>query len=304
MLTIQQVGSEILSGNPRNMYIMTGPEYGIKSKYISALVDKFGCIKEVGAVMDIIKLFETKHVFPPQPAVYVVRYDDSFIQNLDDKLALRVKNTNISGVLVCIYDGEKYQSKLDKYLPDNSVYINTVDTRFVRHYIKSDFPKLSDRMIDTAVRLSSNYSHAQNIARLLSHGDAAHLEVTSDSVLTFLFGVNSKYDDSELRLNIAAKNFNYLMKYIDTIEDDGSSMCYSILNTLVELEKVKTNSHVDSYLREYVSKWSLEDIYNMFMQTYSELTKLRTISQSSQNSLVYLASLLNFKSIPSIEVMS
>ena len=53
----------------------------------------------------------------------------------------------------------------------------------------------------------------------------------------------------------------------------------------------------------YAKFWTLEDVYNMFMITYDELKKSRTISTDKYSSAVYLISLLQLQKIPSLEVM-
>ena len=84
MLSIQEVGTEILTHNPRKLYIMVGQEYGIKTKYIDILAEHYGRKEECLSMSSIIDIMNTKHIIPLQPAVYVVRYDDSFITDLSD----------------------------------------------------------------------------------------------------------------------------------------------------------------------------------------------------------------------------
>ena len=37
MLSVQDVGTQILGGNPGKFYVLCGTEYGIKKKYIDVL---------------------------------------------------------------------------------------------------------------------------------------------------------------------------------------------------------------------------------------------------------------------------
>ena len=45
MRTIQEVGTEILTGTPAKMYVMIGQEYGIKMKYIKILANHYNTEK-------------------------------------------------------------------------------------------------------------------------------------------------------------------------------------------------------------------------------------------------------------------
>ena len=82
MLTIQEVGTEILTHNPRKLYVMVGQEYGVKMKYVDILAEYYGKKEEMSSMSDVINIMNTKHIIPLQPAVYIVRYDESFISCL------------------------------------------------------------------------------------------------------------------------------------------------------------------------------------------------------------------------------
>ena len=60
MLTIQQVGTEIMSGNPKHFYVMTGSEYGVKQMYIQYLKDHYNEYKESDTVESILSTMTTK----------------------------------------------------------------------------------------------------------------------------------------------------------------------------------------------------------------------------------------------------
>ena len=79
---------------------------------------------------------------------------------------------------------------------------------------------------------------------------------------------------------------------------------YTLLSTLLELEKIKCSKYSDSPLREYAEFWSLSDIYNMFCHTYEELKKTRSYSNADyKDHLIYLFGLLQYSAIPSLEDM-
>ena len=180
MLSIQDVGKEILTGNPRSFYAMTGPEYGIKATYISKLEELYGKKVESKTVEELIKFSSVKHLFPPKPAVYVVRYDEEFIQSLTDRTQSQIDSLVVPGCIICIYESSKHESKLSKYLPNSTVHINLVDGKFVRRYLHTDFPNLPDRLIDSAAHISNDYGHAKNIARSMSNASVSNIFDKSD----------------------------------------------------------------------------------------------------------------------------
>ena len=304
MRSIQEVGVEILNYKPAKFYAMAGPEYGIKESYISKLVEHFGQVKEVSSVEEILNLMGTKRLIPLETCVYVVRYDEDFINSLSEKSSQKISDAKISGCIVCIYESAKHEAKLQKYLPDWSVSITTVDKKFVRKYLHTDFPKLPDKLIDEISDISETYGHAKNIARLVSHANVNSMFQLSKEDLSKLFGVSTASNEAQIRAGVAAKNFRYLVNAIDNYTDSIDGVIYTILSTMIELEKVLCNSYVQSDISQYANQWTREDIYNMFMHTYSELKRLRSVSQDTYSSLIYLFSLLQFKKIPSLEAMS
>ena len=64
MLSIQQVGSEILNDKPGKLYIFCGAEYGIKYKYIEHLKGFYGQYAESESAYDVISSFAVKKLIP------------------------------------------------------------------------------------------------------------------------------------------------------------------------------------------------------------------------------------------------
>lgn len=44
MISIQDVGKQILSGCPSTFYVMVGTEYGVKCRYIQSLTNHYGTV--------------------------------------------------------------------------------------------------------------------------------------------------------------------------------------------------------------------------------------------------------------------
>lgn len=304
MLTIQEVGTEIMKGHPRSFYIMTGSEYGIKKMYIKYLQEYYHSYKEADSVESILSTMNTKHFVPLQPTVYVVRYDESFINSLNDKTSSKIRNTNIIGTIVCLYESDKHTSKVEKYLGDYTVHIERVNSTFIKKYLKKDFPKLDDLCIEAAVESCVDWYESENMCRCMMLDKPEHLRTQSKQDLKVTFGKAQELDEKAIKPTIASRNFNSLLYLMTKKEGEEDSILYSILSTMLELEKIHTNKYAESDLKKYQKDWPLSDIYNMFMQTYQQLKYMRSISPDPKNVLLYLITLMQFQEIPSVEVMS
>lgn len=305
MRTIQEVGVEILEHSPKSFYIFGGTEYGIKCRYLSILKEHYnGSALEGCTMSDIISSMSTKHFIPLQPQLYIVRYDEEFVSKLDEALARKVKSLNIIGTVVCIYESDRHITKLNKYLSDYIVCIDNVSTTFKQKYLYSEFTELPSKLIQLAATYAANYQEARNICVCMLASSPEKLLALSDDQIIRLFGKAATVSESQIKVGIASKNFTYLIKLLEGYED-VAAVYYTILSTMLELEKVLTTKYAQSDLKEYAKRWTLEDIYNMFMHTYNMLIKSRSssFSNSIENSLVYLCSLLKFDKIPSVEWM-
>lgn len=297
MRTINEVGLEILSGNPKGFYVFLGPEYGVKCKYIDSLKEHYGDYKEYQTVGDVLKIFNTRHLIPLQPKLYIVRYDEEFVSSLNDKVKSHLDKTKFIGTVVCIYDNEKQAAKFSKYLGDYSVHIDPVNPTFIEKYLHQDFPGVADRFVKLATRISNDYNQARNICRAMKASDQSELYNLSDSEISTIFGYSTESSEQNIRKGVASKNFAYLSSELEKV-DDLSSVYYTILQTMIELDKLKDNKFTQSDIREFASKWTRPDIYYMFNHTYRELKNSRSYSMDLKDSLLYLFSLLAFKNIP------
>lgn len=300
MLSIQEVGTEILTHNPRKLYIMVGQEYGIKTKYIDILAEHYGRKEECLSMSSIIDIMNTKHIIPLQPAVYVVRYDDSFITDLSDKLVASIESLNVIGTIVCIYDQDKYTSKLDKFLSNYVVSIDAVNDTFMSKYIKSDFPSLNSTCVDTIVSIATDYGQAKNMARCLNKLDSVDIDSLDKSDLCDLFGYHTEFTSDKLKLGIAARDFKYLTEKLDMYVGDYDSILYDIMATMLEIDKLLDNNRIDSIFKPYISAWNRYDLYMMFVHAYDMLKLNRSGKVSDlKSAILYLFSLLRFSPIPS-----
>ena len=303
MLTIQEVGTEIIGKHPRSFYAMIGSEFGIKQKYIRMISEFWGDYKEAYSVTEVLSFMSTKHLIKPTPACYVIRYDEDFLSSLDSSTSETIKKTKIVGTIVCIYDNNKAADKLAKYLPDNTVSIDAVNKQFISKYLHQDYPRLPDRLIDLAANIANDYNHAYNICGCMSHANLDEIYSLSDDEIRKLFGIVDTSTDQMIKVGVASRNFNYLISVVDQYSNNADSILYTILSTMLELEKLSTNPRAQSDLSKYIKRWTKKDIYNMFMNVYESIRKLRTLTSDSESVLTYVLSLLQFSEIPDVGEM-
>ena len=305
MLSIQQLGMEILGNTPQSFYVFGGPEYGIKRRYIECLTNYYKGNKiEALSVIDLISLMSVKHLVPLTPSVYVVRYDETFLSQINEPIANKLKSAKIVGTIVCIYEDSRAITKLNKFFPDNVASIETVGQNMVAKYLHSDYPQLEDRFIQLAANVADNYGHAQCICNSLSHCRDTILQSMTDAQIASLFGKERTYTDKQLKEAIASRSFRAVLSCLPSFVDKLDAVIYSFLSVAVELDKIFDNHWIESDLSKFAKKWTREDIYNLFMQAFHQLELIRSISANPTNCIYFLAALLHFKQIPSVKELS
>lgn len=305
MISIQDLGLSIMSDSPKPFYIIGGSEYGIKDKYIDKLTALYGKKEEYGSVSDLINFLSVKHIIPVPPALYVIRYDESFVSTISAAVAQKIHSLKFKGTIICIYAEYKHIEKLDKFLPDCTAIVEAVNPKYIEKYLHSDFPKLDDRSIHIATYCSTSYGHARTICKSMSNANPEILAKMSDKELARLFGCADESGESAIQKAVAARNFVAATQLLNRYEGDKDGLLYTILQTMIELEKVLTSKYSNSDLKDFAKYWKLEDVYHVFMNTYAELEKLRSNTSSDvESSLIYIFGLLTFKDVPSWEVMN
>ena len=306
MISIQELGLSIMSDSPKSMYVVGGSEYGIKDKYIDILTQFYGGRKEeYPCVADLVDFLSVRHLIPVLPSLYIVRYDEGFVSTLSAAVAQKIKSLKFQGTIFCIYHDPKHISKIDKYFPDCTSTIESVDPKFIEKYLHSDFPHLDDRSIKIATCCSKSYGHARTICKSMVHANPELLAKMPESDLKRLFGCDDSSQELDIQKAIAARNFVAACNLLDQYQGSLDNLVYTLLQTMIEMEKLLTSKYSTSPLKEYAKAWKLEDVYHMFMHGYNELDKLRSnTSTDITSSLIYLFGLFTFKDIPSVEVMN
>lgn len=300
MRTIQEVGTEILTGKPKSLYIFAGSEYGIKRAYLRQLKQYYQDAKEVATVADVITLMSTRHIVPLKPALYIVRYDDQFISDLSEVLANKLRSLKIVGTLVCIFDNAKHAAKLDKYLSDVTVSVDSISPAFIAKYLQRDYPNVSSIVIQMISNYAADYCQADLMCSCISHLSPTELANVSQEELHRLFNIKVAASEEKFKQAVASRNFSRCLAVMKDMPQLDSSL-YLVLSTMVELDKALSNKYASSYLREYASRWTAAEIYNMFQHVFYELVQLRTSNSDPENSLIYIFGLMQFKVVPQWE---
>ena len=302
MLTIQDLGLSIMGDTPKNLYILGGSEYGIKDKYIDILCSKIGPQIQYPDFLSVLDLMTGFRIIPLQPQVYVIRYDKSFFPKLGPALVDKFNSLKIIGVIVLLYEDDADISKLDKYFPNNTAIINAIDAKHMIKYLTQDFPDLDPTTIKYAATRSCNYYQAKNICRCLNCIKDEIL--LTESQIASLFDLNTYKTEEDIQLAVASRNFRDYILAIENYDGDQTRVLYTILRTMIELDKIMDNIYSDSPLKKYIKEWTRPDIYYMFNHTYRILQSLRQgITANMEDILIYLGALFKFQRIPDLEAL-
>lgn len=306
MRTIQEVGSEILNGHPGSFYLFAGEEWGVKNKYLEILKTVYeGRCFESSSIDAVLRSMRKKQLIPLQPALYIIRHDEEFISNLSASTEGYIKSTKICGTIVGLYESAKHTAKLEKYVPQYTVYIDKVDKKFIKRYLIKDFDSLPEDIINIVADVTDTYGQAQLMCTSLTHLDKSFVSSLSEDDIRYMFRKNKECTENQIKIGIAARNFNYLMSVLKEYDGDWGALMYTILSTLIEIDKLMSNPRSDSILKDYVKSWTREDLYYMFVHVYEEIKLSRTNKALPlQERFLYSVALSTFDKIPSPGDMS
>ena len=296
VLDIQTVGVEILNNTPRKFYIFCGTGYGIKARYISILTQHYGTKIESETVQEVIDFCSTKKLFADNDTLYVVRYDDTFLNALTKDTYKKIDSIPIRGTLVCIYEGDKQTDKCDKFLPDSTVIINDVSDKFLFKYLSNDFPNLDSNILKFVQTICMDYYNAYNICQSISNLPVSVLSSVSQVKLAQAFGYHSVLQEDNFKQFFANKDFAHCIKYVEDVSDTNT-VYYAMLSTLLELERALSSN--SGKFVDYKNKWAITDIVTMFQNVYTQLTLSRKVTNMNlRENLMLLYSLICVKPIP------
>lgn len=290
MITLQEAGKQILSGNPNRFYIFCGEDFGIKRRYLQSIIDTYGGKFQICDTVDsVLNLMSHKHLIPLEPKAYVVKYDELFISNLSEKYAKKCLESKIIGTLVVFMENEKHCKKCDKYLPECSIDFVKTNPKFVFKYLADDYASLvPEDVIRSIVDMCGDYNSANIVCEIVSRLPNSSA-VTLEDISKFYYNPDSS-DAKILKQFISGKKFGESVEVLDRLPNYESAY-YAILSALLDLEKSDNSS------------WSKEDIVNMYNQVYNQIALSRKYTINIYDSVVYLLALMRFGTVPSVEIM-
>jgi len=304
MLTIQTAGQQILNNNPGKFYVFCGLEYGVKDRYLTAIKSHYnGVYTEYSNFKDVRDLMQVKSIIPLKPQLYIIRYDDEFLNSLKDRTASDINKLNIIGTVVIIYQDTKSLTKCDKFLPDYTISFNLVASHYLIKYLVNDYPDLDKNLVNLAIKSRIDYKGAQILSSLFNMIPKSDLSIYDDSQIASLFYCSNESLEDNIKIGFASRNFHYLIQVIDDYPGDLDFILYMMLNTLVELDKLKVKNYIESPLKPYLNVWTKQDIYNMYMIIYQTIEDLRSITTDTYARLVYVLGILQYNPIPILELM-
>ena len=126
----------------------------------------------------------------------------------------------------------------------------------------------------------------------------------NEGQVKYLFGLDTTYKESDVMAAIANRDFASLVYMSEHFEGDVQNILYTILRTMIELDKCLDNKYTQSPLQKASKLWTRYDVYWMFNHTYNALKQLRSgYSADPEIYITYLAAILRFKQIPSLQAL-
>ena len=276
MITIQEFGTEIMQQKPRKFYAFCGTEYGVKKKYLDIISKIYSGRKvEMESVDKALKMMSVKKMIPLQPTLYVIRYDNAFLKDLD-KYVKVIQKANIIGTIVVIYDTDTAEYRCDKLIPNNLVIFEPVDIKFIFKYLKNDFPELEDNVINTVLTIVHDYISAYNICYSLNSVDRNIRVCLDQDSIRRTFCSDQSVDISMIKYGIAARDARYCFNLLYQYDGAADTIVYQILSALLEIEKCLVYKKGGSYAMKHINAWSIYDVQGMFQNLYDLLVKSRS----------------------------
>ena len=287
MLTIQEVGNEILTNNPRKFYIFCGAEGGVKDMYLEHLQTYYNNHK---VTLDTFEELADQLRFEPLisiPTLYIIRYDKDFLSKISEKTADLISDLYIDGTVVMIYS-ENANAKLSKYLGDYTIDISPLSEPLKVKYLVKEFPQISEILIQAVVRLAPTYLTAKNVCISISNLPNMQINDLSAEDIDNLFIIRAGADENAIRNDIYCRDVVKALKDFDSYADDKNFLFYNIMNTMTALEKQNNRA------------WSKADIINLNDLAYRFLIYSRTATADLYNLLVMLFCSMGLSPVPAI----
>lgn len=286
MLTIQEVGNEILTNHPRRFYVFCGTENGVKDKYIEHLQSFYGKKVEMDSFAELASQLQ----FPPLvsiPTLYVIRYDKEFLSKVNEQTAEQIENLYIDGTVIMIYS-ENASSKVVKHLGDYTIDIAPLNDMLKLKYLSQEFPQISSIVLGNVIKLANDYVSARNVCSCISRLPAMKVNDLSAEDIDKTFIIRAGVDEGAIRNDIFSRDVCKALTDLDNYDGDKNYLFYNIMNTMTTLEKQNNRG------------WNKEDIVLFNDLAYRFLLGSRTIYVDLYNLLVILFCSMGVSPIPKL----
>ena len=285
LLTIQQVGNEILTNQPRRFYIFCGAESGIKDKYIEHLQSYYNNNK---VELDSFETLVSQLQYEPLisiPTLYIIRYDKEFWSKVSESTANLISDIYIDGTVVMIFS-ENASAKISKNLGDYAIDIAPLSEQLKMKYLVNEFPQISEVIIQAVINLSENYLMARNVCQSISKLPATKVNDITAEDIDNLFVIRGGVDEKAIQGDIYCRDVAKALVDFDNFSGDRNFLFYNIMNTMTTLEKQNNRA------------WNKSDVVMLNDLAYQFLLQSRTIYVDLYNVLVMLFCSMGISPVP------
>ncbi len=299
MIDIRDAGTEVfVYHKPRKFYAFCGEEYGVKLRYMAEIIKTHGGKSTLfDSVRSVMTMLNAERIFQLEPTTYIIRYDQSFIKDLDADSSYEIDSLDFDGTVIVLYESDSDLKKCEKWIPEYTVKFDPVNRDFLKKYLEQDYPDLGYSGIEIAVGIGHSYIGAQMICESLSNLDFS----ANAGQIRYALSPRFFASTSAFRNGVAARDFRYCVQIMESSEDDAYSFLYAILNTMLEIEKCIGNEKAKSWASRYVGNWTSYDAVTVFSNAYRALKESRTLlSYDVKAAIIRILSSMRFS--PAIAV--
>lgn len=261
MLDIATAAREILSqNNLRPLYILCGPEYYVKAKYIQILSDYYnGEVYTFDSVQEVKKQFRRKSLLDARSGLYIVRYDEGFISNISE-FSLNDISSKTTTTIILFDDEKSYKKCLEKF-EDNTVFINLLSPTIRHKHLKEEFPDLP--CIKEVISNTSDTMSAYNSCKSLYN-------TLDENFSKVIYNPKKSYN---IQVLIASRQIDKILELSKNVDLDN--IIYVSMETMMTLQDLMCNKYKSNDLRKYLSFWDNKSLETFYINCYMVLYNLR-----------------------------
>lgn len=156
MASVFDFNQDIVNGELKNFYILTGPEIGLMNIYIDHLQ---GEIKRETSVKNVWRSLTQKGIIPNN-SIYVIRDDEEFVKN--ERLANNLNSIKYGKLILLVTDEKRYKKVIEKY-PENTVVFDKMTTEQLEAHFSNKYSDIDFEAVKEVIDLCENdFSRVDN----------------------------------------------------------------------------------------------------------------------------------------------